>query len=220
MTRRLLFLLCSTLFAVRTATAQDSLSRLGIDRETALQLTHIVDSVRARGLPTDPIIAKVRLGAQFRAAPQRIVAVARAVAGRLEEARTALAPAPTNAEIAAGADALSIPGVTADALRAVRSARRDEPVSVPLGVLTQLVAGGVPAKRATEIVTDLIKRGANNRQLADLQKDLDFDIGRGARATAAIDVRLRGLTAALAPSSGAAATSAGFQSGDAPKKQP
>jgi hypothetical protein len=219
MTRRWLLLLCSTLVVARTATAQDSLSRLVADRETALQLSHIVDSVRARGLPADPIIAKVRLGVQLRASSQRILAVARAVAGRLEEARAALAPAPTAAEIAAGADALSMDGITSDALRAVRLARREEPVAVPLGVLTQLVASGVPAKRATEIVTDVMKRGLSSRQLADLGNNVVSDIGHGARATAALDVRLRGLTAVLAPSSGSA-TAAGLQSTDAPKKQP
>ena len=205
--------------AARTARAQDSVSQLAADRETAVQLARIVDSARALGLPTDPIVAKIRRGALLRTPPERIVVVARAVATRLAEARVALAPAPTAAEIAAGADALSVAGVTSDALRAVRSARPDKPVAVPIGVLTQLVASGVPAKRATEIVTDLIKRGANNVQLVALGNDVDFDIGRGARATAALDVRLRGLTAVLAPSSGSA-TAAGLQSTDAPKKQP
>lgn len=205
--------------AARTSSAQDSVSQLAADRETAVQLTRIVDSARALGLPTDPIVAKIRRGALLRTPPERIVVVARAVATRLAEARVALAPAPTPAEIAAGADALSVAGVTSDALRAVRSARPDKPVAVPIGVLTQLVASGVPARRATEIVTDLIKRGANNVQLVALGNDVDFDIGRGARATAALDVRLRGLTAVLAPSSGSA-TAAGLQSADAPKKQP
>ena len=205
--------------AARTAGAQDSVSQLAADRVTAVQLARIVDSARALGLPTDPIVAKIRRGALLRTPPERIVVVARAVATRLAEARVALAPAPTAAEIAAGADALSVAGVTSDALRAVRSARPDKPVAVPIGVLTQLVASGVPAKRATEIVTDLIKRGANNVQLVALGNDVDFDIGRGARATAALDVRLRGLTAVLAPSSGSA-TAAGLQSTDAPKKQP
>lgn len=205
--------------AAGTTSAQDSVSQLAADRETAVQLTRIVDSARTLGLPTDPIVAKIRRGALLRTPPERIVVVARAVATRLAEARVALAPAPTAAEIAAGADALSVAGVTSDALRAVRSARPDKPVAVPIGVLTQLVASGVPAKRATEIVTDLIKRGANNVQLVALGNDVDFDIGRGARATAALDVRLRGLTAVLAPSSGSA-TAAGLQSSDAPRKQP
>lgn len=220
MTRRWLFPLCSMLVVARVARGQDSLSRLPIDRQTALQVTSIVDSARARGLPTDPILAKVRLGAQFRAAPERIIAVARAVAGRLEAARDALAPTPTAAEIAAGADALSLPGVTRDALRAVRSARPDEPVAVPLGVLTQLVAGGVPAKRATEIVTDVMRRGLNNRQLADLGNNVESDIGHGARATAALDVRLRGLTAVLAPSPGSTTAPSSLTGNDGPRKQP
>jgi hypothetical protein len=64
-----------------------------------------------------------------------------------------------------------------------------------------------------------MKRGLSSRQLADLGNNVVSDIGHGARATAALDVRLRGLTAVLAPSSGSA-TAAGLQSTDAPKKQP
>lgn len=219
MTRRSIWLVCALIAGARVASAQDSLSQIAADRGTALQLTQIVESARARGLPTDPIIAKVRRGALLHVPSERIVAVARAVATRLEEARDALAPAPTPAEIAAGADALSIPGVTPDALRAVRSARPDKPVAVPIGVLTQLVAGGVPTKRATEIVTDLIKRGASDVQFVALGNDVASDVGRGARATSALDVRLRGLTAVLAPGSGSSSAAA-LSGADGPRKQP
>jgi len=217
--RRFVWLLCALAAGTRVASAQDSPRQLAADRATALQLAQIVDSARAQGLPTDPIIAKARLGALLHTPSDRIVAVARSVAIRLAEARTALAPAPTEAEIAQGADALSIAGVTPDALRALRSARPDKPVAVPIGVLTQLVAAGVPAKRATQIVTDLIKRGANSDQLIALGNNVDFDIGRGARATSALDVRLRGLTAVL-PAAAGSATAASLSGSDKPVKQP
>jgi hypothetical protein len=205
----------------RAAVAQDSMPLANIDRETATLLVRIVDSARARGLPTDPIVAKISQGVLRHAAPERIVLAAQSVATRLEDARAALAPKPTANDIAAGGDALSVAGVTKAALQAVRSTSPNQPVAVPIAVLAQLVASGVPAKRATEIVMELIRRGASNRQFVDLGNNVNADVGRGARAMASLDVRLQGLTAVLAPSTGtvnAAAADPGLQSGSGPKK--
>jgi hypothetical protein len=183
----------------RVAVAQDSVSLATIDRETALRLTRIVDSARARGLPTEPIVAKISLGTLRHIPSERIIVAAQSLAARLEDARVALAPKPTATDIAAGGDALSVAGVTKAALQAVRSTSPNRPVAVPISVLAQLVASGVPAKRATEIVTELIKRGASNDQLMALGNNVNSDVGRGARAIASLDVRLQGLTAVLAP---------------------
>jgi hypothetical protein len=87
--------------------------------------------------------------------------------------------------------------------------------------LAQLVASGIPAKRATEYVTGLMRRGASDKQLADLGNDVNSDVQRGARAIASLDVRLQGLNAVLAPAPGAISTAsdpAGLQSGSGPKK--
>jgi len=204
----------------RSAVAQDSASFANVDRETALRLTRIVDSARAHGLPTEPIVAKISQGALFHSSPERIVSAAQAVATRLEEARSALAPKPTAADVVAGGDALGVAGVTKTALQAVRATSPNRPVVVPLAVLAQLVASKIPVSRATEIVTGLIKRGATNEQLVALGNDVTADIVRGARAIASLDVRLQGLNAILAP--GALTTTAsdpaGLTSGSGPKK--
>ena len=104
-------------------------------------------------------------------------------------------------------------------MRAVRTASGDQSVSIPLGVLAQLVASGVPAKRAAAIVTDLIKRRASAAQLAALGTNVNADVAGGAQATAALDTRLRGLTAVLAPSA-AATTDPGITAASGPKKKP
>ncbi|MGH7617786.1 MAG: hypothetical protein ACREPM_11200, partial [Gemmatimonadaceae bacterium] len=109
-------------------------------------------------------------------------------------------------------------GATPDALRAVRAASRDASVATSLGVLAQLVASGVPAKRATEIVTDLVKRGVSGPQLIALGTDVNADVASGAQVAAALDTRLRGLTAVLAPA-GAVTTDPGI-SVTSPKKKP
>src|SRR5207248_6940650 len=107
--------------------AQNSPDSLAADRETATQLARILESAKRRGLPIDPIVAKARQGAMLHAAPPRIVAAAEAVSRRLDAARDALAPRPTDADIAAGQDALSIAGVTVEMLRTIRAARPNQP---------------------------------------------------------------------------------------------
>jgi hypothetical protein len=196
---RVAWLLCLLIGATRLASAQDSLALAGVDREIVSRLTGIVESARAHELPTAPIIAKISQGMLLHSAPERIVVAAQNVAVRLEDARSALAPKPTPADIVAGGDALSVAGVTKAALQAVRSTSPNRPVAVPIAVLAQLVASGVPATRATEIVTQLVKRGASSAQLVALGNNVNSDVGHGARAIASLDVRLRGLTAVLAP---------------------
>jgi hypothetical protein len=181
------------------------------DHETAARVMRIVESARNQGLPIDPIIAKAQQGVLFRSPPDRIVAAALAVARRLETARTALAPSPTPGDIAAGENALSIQGVSTDALRAVRAVSPTRPVAVPIGVLAQLVASGVSSPQATTIVTDLMRRGATNVQLVALGSDVNSDVAAGARADAALGVRLNGLTPFLSPGVGTNAATEIFQ---------
>jgi hypothetical protein len=216
--RRVNLILCLLMVGARAASAQDSLPLANIDREIASRLMGIVDSARARGLPTTPIVAKISQGVLLHAATDRIVAAAQNVATRLDDARSALAPKPTAADITAGGDALSVTGVTKAALQAVRSTSPNRPVAVPIAVLAQLVASGVPAPRATEIVTQLLKRGASNRQLVALGNDVNSDVGRGAGANSSLDVRLRGLTAVLAPIPQATAGQPADISASGPKK--
>jgi hypothetical protein len=85
-------------------------------------------------------------------------------------------------------------------------------------VLAQLLASGVKPKQATDIVTDLMRKGASGQQLADLGKDVNADVAAGAQANVALDTRLRGLTAVLAPAGGTAAASPAALSGPVKKK--
>ncbi|MDQ3997923.1 MAG: hypothetical protein M3303_13005, partial [Gemmatimonadota bacterium] len=144
-------------------------------------------------------------GAMKRAAGARIRAAVSALAQRLEVARAALAPSPTDADITAGAGALAI-GVPRETLRTIRSIRPDRPVTVPLGVLTELVARSVPVDRAATLVVQLLRRGATSTQLVALGEDVQRDIAAGIEPGAAFDIRTRGVASTL-PS--ATATEAG-----------
>lgn len=218
MTRRLLLFVCVLVASASAAAAQDSLPVANLDRDVAAHLVRIVDSARARGLPTEPIVAKISQGVLFHSPADRIVVAAQSVVARLDDARLALAPKPTQSDIAAGENALGVDGVTKTALQMVRATSPNRPVAVPLGLLAQLVASKVPVSRATKIVTDLIKRGATDPQLLALGNNVDADVLHGARAMASLDVRLQGLNAVLAPLGNATTTGDGLSSASGPKK--
>src|SRR5689334_7099008 len=148
-------------FPVRLAAQDARAARLDgkLDVETNAVVLRTLDSARTRGLPTEPLVDKALEGAMKRAAGPRIQAAVSSLLGRLEAARDALVPNPTPRDITAGADALAF-GATRDALKAMRAIRPNESVAVPLGVLTQLVASGVPVGRATRVVAELLRRGA------------------------------------------------------------
>ena len=209
------------LCAASATWAQDASDLLVGDREASAELAKIVEATRVGGLPVDPILAKVRYAVLVAHAPApRIVAAARAIAARLEDARSALAPHPTPTDIAAGEDALSS-GVSRKALQDIRKVSANKPVAVPLGVLAQLVANGVPEKRASKYVTDLISRGATAEQLVALGNDVNADIALGSRASNALDVRMSHLNAVLGiptANGDAASTPTSLQSGDGKKK--
>jgi hypothetical protein len=184
--------------------AQENTLLIPSDREASAQVARIVASAEAAGLPTNPIIGKVRYGVNItRSKPRDLVAAARAVAERLEIARASLEPSPSKPEIEAGASALA-EKATPDALKAVRRASGTRPVAEPLGLLTVLLTSRVSVKRATEIVTDLIKRGATPQQLTALSNDVGT-FGSGEAAVAAAELRVRGLNAVLAAQGGSTA---------------
>jgi hypothetical protein len=186
--------------AARGLAAQDAPLIPG-DRDASEQLMKIVEATRQSGLPVDPILAKVSYGVTIAHAPSaRIVAAARAIASRLPVARDALAPDATPLDIVAGEGALSN-GATRESLRAIRTAGGNQPLSVTLGVLAQLVASGVPPQRASQTVVGFMRRGASVRQLSSLGNDVNVDVTNGSAAVTALDTRARGLNAVLAPQS-------------------
>ncbi|HKN64677.1 MAG TPA: hypothetical protein VJW73_00275 [Gemmatimonadaceae bacterium] len=204
MSRRAVVILVMLGLPLRLSAQDARANRLDgkLDLETQTVVLRTLDSARTRGLPMEPLVDKALEGATKRAAGARIQAAVSSLLGRLEAARDALAPNPTPRDITAGADALAF-GATPDALKAMRAIRPNESVAVPLGVLTQLVASGVPVSRATRVVADLLRRGARDEQLIALNDDVRSYVAAGASPEVALDVRTRGLNAVL-PSPAAA----------------
>ena len=200
MSARSLVLFALLALPVRLSAQDARTARLDgkLDVETQAVVFRTIDSARTRGLPMEPLVDKALEGATKKAAGPRIQAAVSSLLLRLEAARDALAPNPTPRDITAGADALAY-GATRDALKAMRAIRPNESVAVPLGVLTQLVASGVPVGRATRVVADLLRRGARDEQLIALNDDVRSYVAAGASPEVALDVRTRGLNAVLPP---------------------
>jgi hypothetical protein len=220
MRRALLWSLPVLISVVRGAAAQD-VSVLITDKEASAELAKIVAAAEQAGLPTDPILAKVRYAVMVAHAPTpRIIAAAHAVAARLEDARNALAPHPTPTDISAGENALGVPGVSRKSLEQIRKVSANRPVAVPLGLLAQLVASKVPEDRAAKYVTDLIRRGATADQLVALGNDVNADIKLGSGAMSALELRMNRLNAVLGVpgASSDVAAPAALTSGDGKKK--
>lgn len=191
-----LALLSATAFSA--AGAQDDRLASRFDGATLDHLRATISAARDRNLPVAPLIDKAMEGATKHAPGPRIEAAVDALYKRLETSREALAPSPTDADVASGADALAV-GVPRDALRSIRALRPRHSVAVPLAVLAQLVSQGVPVPRASNMVEEVLRRGATAEQLVALNDKVRSDVAAGLSPEAALDVRMRGLTAVLAP---------------------
>ena len=187
-------------FAVHSAAGQDSLRFSGPDAETSRQVSQIIESAAAAGLPASHIVAKAQFAVLVRAPGPKVVETARAVAARLEVARKSIAPHADANDIVNAEEALSY-NVPADILRRISAASPKAPIAVPLSVLAQLVATRVPVNRACQIVLEMVSRGATPAQLQALANDVDSDVRLlGAAALGAANVRYKNLNPFLAPS--------------------
>jgi len=142
------------------------------------QVAAVVDSARRDALPTLPLIEKALEGTSKRASDQAILTVVRAVADALRVARAALGAQCTPDELAAAAVALRAGARAAD-LAALRAARPTQNLAVPLGVLSDLVARGVPADTAARIMRALAVTHARDEDYVVLRRRVDRDIDLG-----------------------------------------
>ena len=149
-----------------------------------------IEIARARGVPAEPLLAKVREGRLKRAATPRIRTAVIALAARLETAREALGPMSSADELVAGADALAA-GADPSAVRAVRAASLGRPASAPLGALAQLVASGVPSSRAMALIVDLLRRNATAAQVVAFGNSVETDAAGGLPAEESARFRWR-----------------------------
>jgi hypothetical protein len=170
--------------------AQDSRLTTKIPRETAAAITKLIDSARALSLPTDPLVGVALEGVNRHATNDRIVRAVREYIGALRTSRQALGDGATDAEVVSGAGVV-LSGVNASVLHDLRVARPREALTVPLVVLADLVARGVPLDTATRAVYVATRAGARDADFTLLRHYIEQDISAGASPAAATSLRLR-----------------------------
>ena len=174
---------------VVTAAAQDRQGRQGrndprlerLDAEARPLVAGVIDSARAAGLPTEPLVQRALEGATKGAPDTLIVGAVRRLAADLGRARAALGAGATPPELEAGAAALRA-GAGPAVLAQLRRSRR-QTITVPLAVLTDLVASGVPVDSAAAAVLALAS--ARDADLIDFRRAVERDIALGAAPSAA-----------------------------------
>jgi hypothetical protein len=163
-----------------------------LDPETARAVSACVDSARVEGLPTEPLVQRALEGATKQAGPPRIEGAVRALLHRLRVARSALGPAGREEEIVAGASALQA-GVPDTTIARLRRSRPDRSLAVPLVVLADLIARGVPGEAAASMVVRISRAGVGDDRLLDFRKKVEKDILSGASPGSAARIRANGL---------------------------
>jgi hypothetical protein len=165
------------LVIARSAEAQDRRLVDRLDSGTAMAVQRVVDSAAREGLPTEPLVQKALEGSTLGAPGDRIVAAVGALHGQLGRARQALGGRASEADLTAAAGALRA-GLPPTALERLQSLRGDRPLVVPIAVLTDLVAEGVPPDEATRSVLDLARDGRPDEEFMALrQRRTDDDDG-------------------------------------------
>jgi hypothetical protein len=167
-----------------------------LDSATQAALTRDVGQAKSRGLPVEPLLAKVREGQIKRARPERIRSAVAALMIRLDSARAALGMASSKTELVARAEGIGA-GADGAALRAVRVVSGARDVAAPLGALAQLVATGVPTRRAAQMIVDLIRRDISPSQVLAFGVAVETDVGAGVPATESALFRMRQIEANL-----------------------
>jgi len=175
-------LLAAMLVAGRAAAQQIDPRLERLDATTRPIVAAVIDSARTAMLPTEPLVQRALEGATKRASGEMIVAAVRRLAVDLGHAREALGSTASGAELTAGAAALRA-GASQTILTELRRTRR-EPLTVPLAVLADLVASGVPVDSAAAAVLSLARR-ARDADLVEFRRAVERDIALGAPPAAA-----------------------------------
>ena len=156
--------------------AQDRRLAERLDPVTANSVQHLVDSARASSLPTEPLVQKALEGSTMGASGDRIRAAVEALLGQLGRARDALGGRASEGELTAAAGALRA-GLPAGSLRQLHDIRSGQSLVVPISVLTDLVAEGVPAEQATREVFDLAREGRSDAEFVELRRRVQLQRG-------------------------------------------
>lgn len=179
------------------AGAQESVLQSRLDAETYTGVSAVLKSAAEMGIPTQSLVSKALEGASKGASGERIVVAVKRLSGQLVLARSVLGPASTAAELDAGATALHI-GVSPQQLERLRAVRPRQSLTIPLGMLADLVARGVPTDSAGAVVLALARTSMRDEDFVAFRRNVERDIALGAPPAAAASVRVNVTTRDLA----------------------
>jgi hypothetical protein len=177
--------------APRALAAQDPRLDSRLDARTRDAVAALIDSARADGIPSEPLVQKALEGASKHADGVRILSAVRMLDRELGDARAALGASSSDAEIIAGASALHA-GIAPAALSRMRASRAHGSLTVALAVLSDLIARGVPSDTATTVISALTVAGTQDAELLRFQQGVERDIAQGSSPSAALGVRAQG----------------------------
>jgi hypothetical protein len=190
--RLTLIVLACVAFA-SAAQSQEARLRGVLDAETLAKVTHLTDSARAESLPVDPLVGVALEGSQRHAPGARIAKAVQDYLGALRGARASLGADATTPEIVSGAGVL-LSGVSRDVLRQLRAATPNRSLTVPLVVLADLIARGVPKDTAARAIAAAARANARDDDYSALRRFVEQDIIAGASPAAAAMLRVRTIT--------------------------
>jgi len=159
------------LLAPVSLAAQDRRLADRLDPATAAAVQRVVDSAARAGLPTEPLVQKALEGSTLGAPGDRIEAAVLALHGQLGRAREALGREAGEPELTAAAGALRA-GLPPSALKRLQALRSGRPLVVPIAVLTDLVAEGMPPDEATQSVLALAREGRPDDEFVALRREV------------------------------------------------
>ncbi|MEO7458336.1 MAG: hypothetical protein ABIY52_18905 [Gemmatimonadaceae bacterium] len=177
--------------SVVSAGAQDPRTGSKLDEPSKAALRSVIDSARAQGLPTDPLMEKIYEGQGKGADGPRIVAAVRQLAFEMAVMHRALGAIATTDELKAAASALhaGVPAVELGKMKKESGLRRK--LTLPFTVITDIVSRGVPVGAAVNAVKALVGAGAKDKDINDFQRNVKEDIQQGAPPAAAAETRAK-----------------------------
>ena len=177
--------------AIAPAHAQDP--RLGnrLDAPSRVAINALIDSAKAQGIPTEPLVQKMNQGVAIGADGPRIVAAVRSLAREMASAHRALGTVASADEIQAAASAMhaGVPAVELGKIKKQSGLRRS--LTLPFTVLADIVSRGVPVEAGVNAIRSLVGAGAKDADINDFQRNVSGDIEKGAPPAAAAETRAK-----------------------------
>ena len=181
--------------AFAPARAQDP--RLGnpLDAPSRIAIRALIDSARAQGIPTEPLVQKMNQGVAMGLDGPRIVAAVRTLTREMATAHRALGTVATADEIQAAASAVhaGVPAVELGKIKKQSGLRRS--LSLPFTVLADIISRGVPVEAGVNAIRSLVGAGAKDADINTFQRNVSGDIEKGAPPAAAAETRARAVPA-------------------------